>query len=74
MLVLESAQMEPPNVVSSMMDEQKNVRYDIYAYRELSREEMVRAIQAYLTSNSGGKARLRERNKRIQIVTVIGAR
>ncbi len=56
-----------------MVDEENQVRYDIYAYRELTREEMVQTIRAYHSSLSRGRARKRVKNTRIQIVTVIGA-
>jgi hypothetical protein len=72
-VLLQIVGMENPSVVSSMVDEENQVRYDIYAYRELTREEMVQTIRTYHSSLSRGRARKRVKNTRIQIVTVIGA-
>jgi|GEM_PF-3450496 len=42
--------MEQPNVKSEIFVERINVKFEIMAYRELSYEEMVSLVQAYLAN------------------------
>jgi hypothetical protein len=62
--------MEMPNVVSVAMDSIKNIRYEVYAYRELDAQELRQTVFTYLQMAK----RKPKRNTCIQIHTVIGVR
>lgn len=61
--------MQAPHIKNSIRDEEFNTTYHIMAYRDLSYEEMVKALRVYYSST---KKKKKEKNKEITIVTVIG--
>jgi hypothetical protein len=40
--------MEQPNVKNTLLDKERNIRFDIMAYRKLSQAEMLEAVASYL--------------------------
>lgn len=60
--------MEFPKVPNMMRDPKTNITYNVLAYRELSREEVVQAIRVF---NSTQKKRPK-RNCQIDIISSIG--
>lgn len=61
-----------PNVVSPLRDENNKTTYYVYAYRALSRSEVVACVRHYY-SQLPRKKRKPLRNAELQIVTLIGA-
>lgn len=60
--------MEMPNVVTEAHDEAKNIRYEVVAYRKLSREEVIFAIRHALS----GMKKKPKKNSTCRLVTIIG--
>jgi hypothetical protein len=63
--------MDAPNVCNVIRDEANNVTYQIYAYRELSRDERVLAVPHYLAQPKDRRKKVR--NAVVKIITVHGA-
>jgi hypothetical protein len=59
-------QSAPPNVVSTLKDAQNEIVYQIVAYRRVTGEELVRAVQT-------GLSQRKERPKRGQTITFVTA-
>lgn len=62
--------MEQPNVSSKIRDEERDITYDVRAYRALSREELVETVRHH-------RARAKRKDKRgdtVVILTIIGFR
>lgn len=62
--------MEMPNVCNVFRDEAKNTTYKVYAYRTLSREELVFAVRSFIGSMKGKP----KKNTVYDIISIIGAR
>lgn len=60
--------MELPTVRNVLHDTAKNIRYELMAYRELSRAELVQNVRIYL-ANAKKKPK---KNSRVRIITIIG--
>jgi hypothetical protein len=60
--------MEAPNVKSVLLDRGRNVRYEVFAYRVLTEEELVMTIRLFLSSQK----RKPKRNSQVEIHTIIG--
>ena len=61
---------EMPSVRNVLVDEDGGVRYEVLAYRTLSREEVVMSVRTFLASR---KSRRRlKRGTVVEIVSVIG--
>lgn len=60
--------MELPNVPNVIRDPERKVEYVVLAYRTLTRDEVLQAVQAF---NRGKRAA--PKNSRITITTTIGA-
>lgn len=58
--------MENPSVINTLRDNDKNVTYNVYAYRALTRDELLHAVAAYL------RGRRQPRNATVEIRTTIG--
>ena len=61
--------MEQPRVSNPIRDEEKDVTYNVIAYRKLSREEIILAIRHY---HAGKKSKKPKKGSTITIVTIIG--
>lgn len=61
--------MELPRVSNVIRDEEKDITYDVVAYRKLSREEIVFGIRNYLAQKKSKKPK---RGTKVTIVTIIG--
>jgi hypothetical protein len=64
--------MLPPNIWSTIRDEDRNVTYRVLAYRSLSREELVLQVRQY-HAQLARRRRKPPRNQTVQIHTIIGA-
>jgi len=60
--------MEMPSIVTEAIDEAKNVRYQVVAYRKLSPNELVFAIRLALSRMK----RKPKKNSTCRLVTIIG--
>lgn len=60
--------METPNVVTEAYDEAKNIRYQVVAFRKLSREEVI----FYIRHALAGMKKKPKKNTTCRLVTVIG--
>lgn len=63
--------MEPPLIETTLNDQDHNTRYIVRAYRELSRQELLEAVRAFLSMKRG---RHPKRNTTYEIFTTIGVR
>lgn len=62
--------METPTLRRTVIDEERSVRYQIFAYRDLTEGEAVAAVRFFLSQ----KRRKPKKNSTIEIHTVIGCR
>ncbi len=62
--------MELPNIKNVLRDNSKNIRYEVFAYRALTKEELVLAVRQF---NSSSKKKPKK-NSCVQITTLIGLR
>ena len=62
--------METPNVISTIVDKEKNIRFDIIAYRKLTRTEMIQAVSEFYSQKK--KPKKLKSGSIIKIVTIIG--
>jgi hypothetical protein len=60
--------MELPTVKTAIKDAQNDVIYEVLAYRQVTRQELLQAIAAY----KGQHKRKPKKGSRITIVTIIG--
>ena len=60
--------MRPPNVQTNLIDKEKNITYEVFAYRKLTYNELIFAVRLYYTQK-GAKPK---KNAKIQIYTIIG--
>jgi hypothetical protein len=63
-------QMENPNVISTIVDKEKDIRFDIVAYRKLTRAEMIQAVSEFYNQKKMPK-KLKP-GSTIKIITIIG--
>lgn len=61
--------MSEPDIVSTILDAQRKITYRIIAYRELTYEEKVSEVQAYVQQHKG---KLPANGSIITIKTLIG--
>jgi len=61
--------MEMPSVKNVARDQKRNITYEVMAYRELTREEVDRAVRRFLSTERGWPA---WRNLVCTIVTLVG--
>jgi hypothetical protein len=64
--------MELPNVTTVVLDEANDIRYEVVAYRELSKAEALTAVRTFHSMKKRPKKL--KRGTRIRIVSIIGAR
>lgn len=62
--------MQPPNISNPIKDPEADVTYNVMAYRQLSRAEVVQAVRMYMAQKKGKKPK---RGTTVTIITVIGA-
>lgn len=62
--------MNPPHLKFTLRDEARNINYVVWAYREITRDELVAAVRAFRSSKAGRRVR---KNTNHDILTVIGA-
>ena len=62
--------MTMPSVRTSLMDDRNGVRYDVLAYRQLSRGELLTAVRVYLSQRK--RRRKLKRGTLVEIVSIIG--
>lgn len=62
--------MNSPPFNFTLRDNDKNIDYVVYAYRKLTREEVVQAVRVFRSSPQGKKV---VRNKKYKFITSIGA-
>jgi len=61
--------MEQPNIINTLVDSEKNITYEVVAYRKLSREELVLAVRHFYAQKK--KPRVRPGQK-VRIISIIG--
>ena len=61
--------MAAPTIRNTLYDQNGDVRYHVMAYREISRQELLFAVNAYLAKK--GKRRPK-RGSEVTIITIIG--
>lgn len=62
--------MQMPNVSNVIKDSERNIVYDVVAYRELTRQELVHAVRQFMSMQK----RKPKKGTRYRIITMIGAR
>ncbi len=62
--------MDMPTVQNVLTDSEKNIRYEVYAYRALTEEELIFAVRSFL----GSTKRKPKQGSCVEIHTVIGLR
>ena len=62
--------MKQPNDSNMLVEERRNIRYEVIAYRSLARPELIRAVRVALSMMK----KKPKRNGRYRFVTVIGAK
>ena len=62
--------MELPDICHVVNDPQRNIRYEVFAYRELSREEVVVAVRNCLLLSK----RKPKKNTCLKVFTLVGLR
>ncbi|MCY1253044.1 hypothetical protein D9M68_122890 [compost metagenome] len=62
--------MKPPSISNIIKDPQRGLTYNVLAYRTLTREEMLQAVQSFLLRNRGRALR---KGKVITILSLFGA-
>ena len=67
---MRSVGMDMPTVNNVLVDEEGGVRYEVLAYRRLSREELVMSVRFYHVNRKS--RRKLKKGTVIQIVSVIG--
>lgn len=63
-----------PSVITSLYDADYNVTYDVVAYRQLTPEELRKAVQQFRDEPKVMQRKTPMRNRTITIVTHIGGR
>lgn len=66
--------MEQPNVWSEIRDAEKGITYQVLAYRALSREELVQAVQFHHASIRLKPKLKPKRGDTVRIETIMGYR
>ena len=61
--------MKDPAIVSTIKDEQRNITYHVYAYRSLTRDEMITEVKAFI--NQRHRPKLKD-GQIVIIKTIIG--
>lgn len=61
--------MRTPGIMSTIIDPEKNITYKIMAYRELSKSEMVQAVQFYNQQKGSKKTK---KGSTVTIHSIIG--
>lgn len=61
--------MEQPHISNSIRNKEKDVTYNVIAYRKLSRDEVVNAIRHYHSQKNSKKLK---KGTTVTIVTTIG--
>ena len=62
--------MEKPSLVSTILDKERNIRFNILAYRKLTRAEMIETVSHFYSQKKQPKKL--KRGSTITIVTIIG--
>lgn len=63
--------MEMPKVSNVAKDEQRNITFNIMAYRQLSEAEVLRAVRYFRSTKEGRKIK---KNMTYTIISTVGAR
>ena len=63
--------MKMPDVSNIAKDEERNITFNVVAYRRLSEAELVRSIRYFRSTKQGRKF---QNNSTYRIVSIIGAR
>lgn len=61
--------MELPSIVNTLVDKQRNITYEIVAYRKLTREELILAVRNFHSQKKKLKVKP---NKKYKIMSSIG--
>jgi hypothetical protein len=61
--------MDQPTVINTLIDNEKNITYEVFAYRKLTREELVLAVRHFYAQKK--KPRVKP-GQTIKIITIIG--
>jgi hypothetical protein len=61
--------MKTPNVVTTIVDRERNITYDVFAYRTLTHDELVFAVRHFYAQKKRPKVKP---GQRIIIYSVIG--
>ena len=64
--------MEAPNVKNTIVDKEKNIRFDIMAYRKLSPAEMTEVVVSHVADLRRKRKWKPKPGDRFIIVTIIG--
>lgn len=61
--------MQMPNVISKIVDQEKNITYEVVAYRQLNREELILSVRHFWAQKKKPKVKP---GSTVQIISVIG--
>ena len=61
--------MDLPDIVSTLVDNEKNITYKVFAYRKLTREELILAVRHFYAQKKKPKGRP---GQTINILSTIG--
>jgi hypothetical protein len=63
------AHMKPPDIVSTIVDQERNITYQVAAYRTLTRSELVMAVRHFWSQRKKPKVKL---GGTVKIISIIG--
>ena len=61
--------MQMPNVVNTLVDKEKNITYEVVAYRKITREELILAVRHFYAQKKKTKVKP---GQKIKIISMLG--
>lgn len=61
--------MKQPSVLNALVDKEKNITYEVVAYRKLTREELILAVRHFYSQKKKPKVKP---GQKIRIISIIG--
>jgi len=61
--------MQQPNIISTLVDPEKNITYEVVAYRKLTKDELILSVRNFYAQKK--KPKLKPGQK-VTILTIIG--
>jgi len=61
--------MKQPNILNTLIDQEKNITYEVVAYRKLTKEELILAVRHFYAQKKKPKVKP---GQKIRIISIIG--